>query len=987
MYRRISFGPAGRTSLVLLILTQLVLVLTCTITKTHAFQLHKTPQRRHLPTVTYSNNPYNYPKKYKRPNKSKQEIHTILQQQFHDLRKLHLDKLQQGHDKENFLASASMSASLDNSQFSDLEANIYNSIWKSRNVREVQYILAQFINTAKEIIHQATPQVPQQDKHTNTGADTKSNDKHFDMQLIGPNIAASALRRIIDIRPDFNGRNTPNNQEDIKIAKALIPSLLQVVGREVVHAESERVMIQVDGNELYTFRNLLASMQILIGSSAMDVFTTGMTHVSNANMLYSLAKIKMLQKQNGKYNDETTLKPLARRICANIKARQLSDDSYDFVKKVNPLLLIETLRGLATFGLKDEEYLLREIGDRLKQGDATGKLNSGQLSFGLWAYALLERPHLGVLKSFSRRLRKANVRQDMTAADISRATWAVGKSMKQLDFIVQETIDIETESDGDIISDEDIETESESDGDIISDEDIASLREDLVTMIYTLSGELLRPKGANAGVETKTNGLRIGQITDILSTFVIFEFDPGHAIIGELQSQIQNKLLSSPNESTPYIVARILWSYQRLKAPLNEETVRALLQNFLDTAMSHNAQACTPKITNTIMRSVVMMMPDHGTNISEVHQILSQKLNEKDFLLQCNEFECSNFIWSLAMTKCYDKDLIRLISDRMQNEDIISSLTPSSASRFLWSFTSLVENNEQDFEMKEILYENFQTFGGILLSTKLTPVDSSSAMWAMAKSSYSLDMGIFDHLAEVLAVDFMLARATIQQITLALWSCGKMISWEDVLMEKLEYGGYTPPPYVKSGKRFASYLATCNDYMSPKDISQAIWAIGRLKINDHEIINPLVNTAAVMAIREEFNSQELANIIWALSKIDFDDAETISEFTEQIQRPALLESTSPQEAANVLYALGRMRIRDEAAFASMNTVLMRQLETATTQTIANALWAHDNVDLQPPRQLFDSWAKEKLDIVGLYLDNQQVEIIQYSKQASSFEQE
>ena len=71
----------------------------------------------------------------------------------------------------------------------------------------------------------------------------------------------------------------------------------------------------------------------------------------------------------------------------------------------------------------------------------------------------------------------------------------------------------------------------------------------------------------------------------------------------------------------------------------------------------------------------------------------------------------------------------------------------------------------------------------------------------------------------------------------------------------------------------------------------------------------------------------------------------------------------------------------------MNTVLMRQLETATTQTIANALWAHDNVDLQPPRQLFDSWAKEKLDIVGLYLDNQQVEIIQYSKQASSFEQE
>jgi len=43
--------------------------------------------------------------------------------------------------------------------------------------------------------------------------------------------------------------------------------------------------------------------------------------------------------------------------------------------------------------------------------------------------------------------------------------------------------------------------------------------------------------------------------------------------------------------------------------------------------------------------------------------------------------------------------------------------------------------------------------------------------------------------------------------------------------------------------------------------------------------------------------------------------------------------------------------------------LMRQLEDATTQTIANALWAHESVDLVAPGQLFDSWAKEKLDIV------------------------
>jgi len=57
---------------------------------------------------------------------------------------------------------------------------------------------------------------------------------------------------------------------------------------------------------------------------------------------------------------------------------------------------------------------------------------------------------------------------------------------------------------------------------------------------------------------------------------------------------------------------------------------------------------------------------------------------------------------------------------------------------------------------------------------------------------------------------------------------------------------------------------------------------------------------------------------------------------------------------------------------------MRQLEDATTQTIANALWAHESVDLVAPGQLFDSWAKEKLDIVGLYSDFHQIEIIEQS---------
>ena len=87
-----------------------------------------------------------------------------------------------------------------------------------------------------------------------------------------------------------------------------------------------------------------------------------------------------------------------------------------------------------------------------------------------------------------------------------------------------------------------------------------------------------------------------------------------------------------------------------------------------------------------------------------------------------------------------------------------------------------------------------------------------------------------------------------------------------------------------------------------------------------------------------------------------------------MQNEEIVLQSTPQEAANVMYALGRMLIHDSKTFDVMNYVIMRNLDHATTQTIANALWAHDRLDLTPPQQLFDNWAKEKLDIIGLVIN-------------------
>lgn len=126
--------------------------------------------------------------------------------------------------------------------------------------------------------------------------------------------------------------------------------------------------------------------------------------------------------------------------------------------------------------------------------------------------------------------------------------------------------------------------------------------------------------------------------------------------------------------------------------------------------------------------------------------------------------------------------------------------------------------------------------------------------------------------------------------------------------------------------------------------------------------------AREVAVKNKFNSQELANIIWGLSKVDFDDESLILTLSSCIRNENIVQQSTPQEAANVMYALGRMMIHDVQTFDAMNKVIMRNLDHATTQTIANALWAHDRLDLSPPQQLFDDWAKEKVDLTSLFIN-------------------
>jgi hypothetical protein len=81
----------------------------------------------------------------------------------------------------------------------------------------------------------------------------------------------------------------------------------------------------------------------------------------------------------------------------------------------------------------------------------------------------------------------------------------------------------------------------------------------------------------------------------------------------------------------------------------------------------------------------------------------------------------------------------------------------------------------------------------------------------------------------------------------------------------------------------------------------------------------------------------------------------------------------PQEASIVLYALGRRNIRDVQVFRHLTQAILRHhIHTASAQTIANILWAHRTVFIEPPPQLLERWATVKSPGLVIARQSQQI---------------
>jgi hypothetical protein len=233
------------------------------------------------------------------------------------------------------------------------------------------------------------------------------------------------------------------------------------------------------------------------------------------------------------------------------------------------------------------------------------------------------------------------------------------------------------------------------------------------------------------------------------------------------------------------------------------------------------------------------------------------------------------------------------------------------------------------------------------------PYEAAEAAFSYAKSGYASDMGVFDHVTNL--VSRSLPSLSTRQVAKCLWACGKMYVWEPQMSPEIQ-----GPPYLSSARKYAKHLSTRESELSAKDLAQCLWAMGRLAISDRTTTTALASR--VQKVLPDCFACETSNIIWGLSKTGFDDKDIMVGISRRMLDADV--HASPEEAACVLYALGNAGIREDDVFEHLTDSMMSQVECVGAQAMANALWAHNVVGKLPPPALLQSWASDKLGLTG-----------------------
>jgi hypothetical protein len=819
------------------------------------------------------------------------------------------------------------------------DSELVKSLFRARTTEEIKITL---INASPSFNAKNTKVSP---VYVNGKKKTGEDEVYMDtvstqLSCLSLNATAAALRRMAHISSVYETRsgvgsshkyisNEKMNATIMPDQKAMITNLLEAIGEKLTSRRSN--LAQSRSQQTSNLQELP------------DVFPL-------SDILIALAVLA---------NDDTTaekMRPFAILVVEFLNSHETSD-----LYKLRPINLVQCLRAMAKLNI-DHPSLYIKICRRLAKGDALSKIPTRYIAHGVSAIASLQTAKAGehydidviketdmdtirVLKAFMRRLRKPEVREDASVDDMIRALVATRDMSEQ----------------GALTA---IESEAAMFGFAILDTILKKRKctEDIHKILSSTTPASTTPASTKQSL-TPT------QITQMISSWASLS-DKGRkdTIIGELlQIWTDDKILE---ECSVGHLERIIHSLHRLDAANNVEAtttkvmrrVGERLLTLVEDNKSSNFESLHPDFAVEVLRLPVFL---HRRNTMVMEPFVKSScllFGSDSFLERSSVKEISNFLWFLSIVQRFDEEVLLTIGKCLLKEEMVDDCSPNIASRILATFMSLllVEENNSSESLMEMKQELFYSYGGHLLSSKLSPVEISSALYAYAKANYVQDKGVFDHLVNLLASSR--EKCSSRQLSQAIWSCGKMIAWERQDVELLEDkdSEMEEPPYLENAIKIAEELSGRAKELSPTDIAQIIWGIGRLEIHNDELISVFANRT--IQISSSMNSAEVDNVLWGIAKVQYRDGKLIGSLSERLAADDIRIS-SPRAASSILFSLGRLQWKDEIVFRKLSKTMIDHIQDVNAQSVANTLYAFRAVRIRPPRELLNSWAMIRLGIV------------------------
>lgn len=740
----------------------------------------------------------------------------------------------------------------------------------------------------------------------------------------------------------------------------MLPSLLKPIVRSLTtdveqESDSRKLTIYMVADCLISLSNLLSSLK-----GKEDFFET-------------IAPVQLLLwgRLEDWQSETMVLEPTSASIDGKMGERK--GRLLPATLQLSPGKLVGCLRAIHLYSDAIVSALYGSVVDRLCQGDALAQLNARDLITLLhisrmsraevidsitktksscgWSYLPDGMERLTICAA--RRLRKRSVREKAPAHTLVQAIANAQMLFSKLSPL-----------------------SSSNSTYLQSLDDDDDLRRELQLLVYTLTKQLVSMSANDSSTVISVSEA----VTVCIAIRSVLILD----IEDSLVSSVCSSLVEQASKwSTPSIsVQDIAYLLASLEIWQRKEAVSSfvfILGKHFHALVVDDRSCLDGRIVNTILRSAVFLLEPNDAAMIPYLKASQVLLTDQKFLGNCASNELSNFCWFLAFKSSIAHQEIEAIlptlGSRLLEKDIVNTCTPKQACRILSAFTALCTRPEllnvgEDLRHSMLISNLFECHGEHLLSTRLSPLDTSSAVYAYAKAQYVADMGIFDHLVNMVASQA--SHYSNRQISQTLWACGRMISYDSIGVDEDDLGNEFSsvasyrPPYVSSATTLAIYLASSSSALSCKDVVQALWALSHLGLNDARIIEPLVDRVHMVATN--LNVQERANLLWALSKLRSHDSKVIFLLTRPFANPSNVNNDGschmtfikPQEASNILYALGRMNIRDESVFRNLTDLILEQIDSVSAQTVANVLWAHRAVHLEPPRLLLDKWAGRRL---------------------------